>query len=120
MSDTDSDRGDSSRHKLASTVAGILCFGAGVALFVAVIVLFGQCQEGTAESCPDSDPNFELVLQVVLAAICFAATILMCVFVNRRSYGPAGALLAVSVLVFAAWALFLDAAQNGWDDLTLL
>jgi hypothetical protein len=34
--------------------------------------------------------------------------------------GWPGTTLAFAVLVFAAWAVFLDAATHGWDNLKLL
>ena len=64
--------------------------------------------------------SFELDFQLALAAAGFAATLVMRMFVKRGSYRLAGAMLVVALLLFAAWAVFLDAATHGWDDLKLL
>jgi hypothetical protein len=37
----------------------------------------------------------------------------------RRRYALAGAAPIAALLTFAAWALFLDAATHGWDNLKL-
>jgi len=65
-------------------------------------------------------PSFELVFQLALAATAFAATLITWMLVRRRSYAAAGAMLALAILLCAGWALFLDAATHGWDDLKLL
>jgi uncharacterized membrane protein YoaK (UPF0700 family) len=78
------------------------------------------CQDGTFDRCLNGRPSFELVFQFVLAVAGFAVTLVLRLFVKRRAYGRAGSALAVAVLLFAAWALFLDAATHGWDDLKLL
>jgi ABC-type Fe3+-siderophore transport system permease subunit len=62
----------------------------------------------------------ELDLQVVLAGAGLAATLVVWMFVKRRSYGLAGAAFVVALLLFAAWAVFLDAATHGWGNLKLL
>ena len=58
--------------------------------------------------------------QIVLAAVGFGATFVVMHFVTRRSYALAGVMFVGVLLIFAAWALFLDAATHGWDDLRLL
>jgi hypothetical protein len=40
--------------------------------------------------------------------------------VRRRRYRFAGVALVIAVLLFTSWALFLDAATHGWNDLKLL
>jgi hypothetical protein len=99
----------------------LLCVAAG---FAGLVVAPGNwlylCQDGTFERCLNGHPSFELVFQAVLAAAGFAATLVLRLFVNRRSYALAGISLFAAVLLFAAWALFLDAATHGWDDLKLL
>jgi hypothetical protein len=39
---------------------------------------------------------------------------------KRRSNVLTGLALLVALLLFAGWAVFLDAATHGWDDLKLL
>jgi hypothetical protein len=101
--------------------AWLSCVAAG---FAAVVVAPGNwmslCQDGTFERCLNGHPSFELVFQVALAAAGFAATLVMWRFVRRRRYAWAGAALAAALLLFAGWAVFLDAATHGWDDLKLL
>jgi hypothetical protein len=60
------------------------------------------------------------VFQIVLAMVGFAVTLLMWLFTRRRSYRLAAVALAVALLFYAGWALFLDAATHGWDDLRLV
>jgi hypothetical protein len=99
----------------------LLCIAAGfAALFVAPGNWLYACQDGTFDRCLNGHPSFELVFQVVLAAAGLTATLIMRMFVKRGSSGLAGAALGVAVLLFAAWAVFLDAATHGWDDLKLL
>jgi hypothetical protein len=59
-------------------------------------------------------------LQLPLAAAGVVATLVMWRVVRRRRYGWAGVALAVALVLFAGWAVFLDAAVHGWDDLKLL
>jgi hypothetical protein len=99
----------------------LLCVAAGfAALFVAPGTWIYACQDGTFERCLNGHPSFELVFQVVLAAAGFAGTLVMWRFVRRRQYAWAGVALAGALLFFAGWAVFLDAATHGWDDLKLL
>jgi len=100
--------------------AASLCVAAGVATLTGAYAWSALCRDGTFDRCMNGNPRFELVFQVVLAVVGFVVTLVMYQFVRRRSYPLAGAALAVAVLLFAAWALFLDAATHGWDDLTLL
>jgi hypothetical protein len=118
--DGDRDGGEHGVHAVTGTVAVLLCVAAGVATLVALAAWGGLCREGTFERCQNGDPSFELVFQVVLALTGLGVAVMMCVFEARRSYRAAAAALAVALLIFAAWAVFLDAATHGWDDLKLL
>jgi hypothetical protein len=60
-----------------------------------------------------------LDFQVALAAMGFGVTLLLLRLAKRGRYRLAIATLALAVLMFAAWALFLDAATHGWSDLPL-
>jgi hypothetical protein len=101
--------------------AGLLCWAAVLALLLALIVWQGFCESGTFERCANGKPSFELVFQAVLAGAGFAGSLVTWLLVrSRSSYAPAGAAFATTVLLFAGWAIFLDAATHGWDDLKLL
>jgi hypothetical protein len=113
-------RGESPRHAVISVAAGLLCGAAGLAVATAAYAWSALCRDGTFERCLDGYPSFDLVFQVVLAAAGLAATLVMRSFVKHRHYRLAAAALAVAVLLFATWAVFLDAATHGWDDLKLL
>jgi hypothetical protein len=99
---------------------GILLLVAGVAIAVAVLHLWGLCVDGNFERCMNGKPNFDLVFQLVPAAAGLGAAFAVRLLVNRSSYLLAGGGFAIALLVLAAWALFLDAATHGWDDLRLL
>jgi hypothetical protein len=36
---------------------------------------------------------------------------------SSASYAPAGVALVIAIVLLAAWAIVLDAATHGWDDL---
>ena len=105
---------------LVTIVAGALCAAAGMGVIVAVVAWSSLCSEGTFERCMNGDPSFELVFQFVLACAGLAVTVVMWVLARRGSYRPATAMFVIAVVVFGAWAVFLDAATHGWDDLKLL
>jgi hypothetical protein len=108
------------RQAVVSAASLLLVFAAGFATLIAVGSWWSACRDGTFERCLNGHPSFELVFQVALAAAGLAATLVLRTLVKRRSYRLAGVTLAVAVLLFCAWAVFLDAATHGWDDLKLL
>ena len=113
-------RGGRAWRSVAVPAATLLCVAAGFAVVVGAVAWSALCRDGTFVRCLDGHPSFALVFQVVLAAAGFVATLVLWVFVERRSFAFAGVALVVAVLLFAAWAVFLDAATHGWDDLELL
>jgi hypothetical protein len=99
-------------------VAGVLCWAAGFGLLVAIGSWSALCLDGTFDRCLNGSPSFELVFQAVLAGAGFAATIVMWLLVRSRpSYRPSVIAAVIAVVLFAAWAIVLDAATHGWDDL---
>jgi hypothetical protein len=118
MARTQPDRRETRRYWVALTGAWLLGAGAGVGVLVALLHWIELCQEGVY-GCQDR-PNFELWFQVPMAAAGFGATILTWALVKRQSYRLAAAALVIAVLLLATWAVFLDAATHGWNDLKLL
>jgi hypothetical protein len=106
--------------RLDRVLAGVLCIAAGAATLVGAFSWLLLCEDGTFDRCQSGKPSLELVLQLVLASAGVASTVAALLLVRRGSRSSARALLAVAVLLLAAWALVLDAATHGWDDLRLL
>lgn len=101
-------------------VAGVLCWAAGFGLLVAIASWYAACLDGTFDRCLNGSPSFELVFQAGLAGAGFAATIAMWLLVRSHpSYKPSAIAAAIAVVLFAAWAIVLDAATHGWDDLQI-
>jgi hypothetical protein len=108
------------RQAVAVVVGRFLCIGAGFATAMGLLAWSSACREGVFERCMNGKPSFELVFQVGLAGLSFLATLLALRFTKRRSYRVAGGALLIALLLVGAWAVFLDAATHGWDDLKLL
>jgi hypothetical protein len=108
------------RQAILVLVVRLLCVAAGFATFVAVYGWSALCRDGDFDRCFKGHPSFELVFQVVVAALGLAVTLLMLRFTKRGWYRLACAALVLALLTFAAWALFLDAATHGWDGLKLV
>jgi hypothetical protein len=107
------------RHTLVLVVAWLLSCAASFAILVALGAIHGLCQEHQS-GCLNGEPNLELVLQVPIAVLGFAAALMMWWLTKRRSYRAATAALLAAVLLYAIWAVLLDAGTHGWDDLKLL
>jgi hypothetical protein len=110
----------SSLHAVAAPGSVLLCALAALAPLTAAYAWSSLCSDGTFERCLNGTPSFELVFQAVLASAGFCASLVVRLLVKRHSYGLAGTTLAVAIVLFAGWAVFLDAATHGWDDLKLL
>jgi hypothetical protein len=100
-------------HTRASIGSVFLCFAGGVVVAIAVAHLNLACQDGTHSSCPAGDPSVELIVQLLLAIAGFALTFVVSHFVYRRTYGPARAMLAVTIVLWLAWLLLVDAITGG-------
>jgi hypothetical protein len=109
-----------SRHAVISAALVVLCFAAGFAAVTGLYAWSALCEEGTFDRCSNGHPSFEVVFQAVLAVAGFLAMLAARAFLKRRSNALAGLALLVALLLFAGWAVFLDAATHGWDDLKLL
>jgi hypothetical protein len=90
-----------------------------VAIFIALLHVTGLCIEH-GSGCVEGEPSLELVSQLVLALVIVGAAIGGRVAVHYRLYTLAGAICAAGVLLFTGWALVLDAAVRGWEELRLL
>lgn len=101
------------RYDRAVIGSVLLCITGGIALLIAVIPVTVPCD--TPGGCGKS--SFELVVQLVVAVAGCACTFVVPYFVKRRAYRSARVAFAVTVLLLAAWVVFLDAATHGWDDL---
>ena len=113
-------RAASRRQGIAVFVVRLLCFGAAFATASGAYAWSALCEDGTFDRCFNGRPSFELVFQAALAGLGFAVTLLMLRFTKRGSYRLAVAAFVLALLSFAAWALFLDAATHGWDNLKLV
>jgi hypothetical protein len=120
MAPTQPNRRETRWYWAALTGAWFLSVGAGGGVLLAWLSWIALCEDGTFARCPNGHPVFELWFQVLLAAAGFGATILTWALVKRQSYRLAAAALVIAVLLLAAWAVVLDAATHGWDNLKLL
>jgi len=104
---------------LLPVAAWALCVGAGVAILVGATSWLGLCENGTFDRCRGGNPSFELVLQLGLAVTSFGAALGSLILVRRGGRRIGGMLLVVGLVLLGTWAVVLDAATHGWDDLTL-
>jgi hypothetical protein len=104
----------SAREKAVQLIAMLLLVAGGLGLLVALLAL-GGCA-GT-NYCHMGSWGFEIQLQAALAGLGFAAVVIMEKLVRRKAYRLAAAALVFALMSFAACAILLDAATNGWDDL---
>jgi hypothetical protein len=95
----------------------LLCVAAGFATLIALVAWSAGSRD---DRCIGDCASFELAFQFVLAATGLAVTVAMAMLAARRSYRAAAMAFVVGLAIFAAWAVFSDAATHGWDDLRLL
>jgi hypothetical protein len=98
-------------------VALALLGGAVFAFLVAGAVNWLACENQGTPACDRQDLAFG---QFILAMIGLVPALLLVVAVAVRKRWVATVALAVGVPLYLAWALLLDAAVHGWDDLTLV
>ena len=108
------------RDSIFTAAAWLICATAAIGAVTSAYAWSALCQDGTFDRCPNGTPSFELVFQFVLATGGFATTVVMWFLVKHRRYHLAGVALAIAVALFGSWAVFLDAATHGWDNLKLL
>jgi len=97
-------------------VALALLGGAVFAFLVAGAVNWRACENQGTPACDRQDLGFG---QFILAMIGLVPLLLVVAVAVRKRW-VATVALAVGVPLYLAWALLLDAAVHGWDDLTLV
>jgi hypothetical protein len=86
---------------------------------VAVAAYHGLCLDGTHPSCPEeTGAGWELEWQRALAITGLIAVGAMLISVWRHAYRWAAVLLALSLMLYAGWAVLLDIATH--EGFTLL
>lgn len=98
---------------LAALVA--LC-GASFAVLLANAVNWLACESQGSEACERQDIAST---QLVVAIAGLVPAIILVVAVARGNRRLTALALVVGVLLYLGWAILLDAAVHGWDDLTL-
>jgi hypothetical protein len=91
--------------------------GAVLALLVAGATNWLACENQGTPACARQDLAFE---QYILAMIGLVPALTLVVAAAVRKRWLAALALAVGVPLYLAWAVLLDAATHGWDDLTLV
>jgi hypothetical protein len=95
----------------------VLLGAAAFAFFVAGIVNWLACENEGTEACSREDLAFA---QFILAAIDLVPALALAVAAALANRRMAALALAVGVPVYLAWAVLMDAAIHGWDDLKLV
>jgi hypothetical protein len=98
-------------------IALALLGGAVFALLVAGAANWLACENQGTPACARQDLAFG---QFILAMIGLVPALLLVVAVAVRKRWVATLALAVGVPLYLAWAVLLDAAVHGWDDLRLV
>ena len=105
------------RRVISVLVALALLGGAGFAVLVGWTANWLACENQGTPACARQElasMQFELALFGLIPAF---VLVLAVVFRKRRL---AIAAVALGIPLFLTWALILDAAVHGWDDLKLL
>jgi hypothetical protein len=83
------------------------CVGAGVAL----VGWHALCQDGDQAACLEGHPvDWHVIGQVVAAVVGLIFAGLMLREADRRRWRPAASFLALALVAFALWAVWLDTA----------
>jgi hypothetical protein len=99
-------------------LGAFLLLGATVfAFLVAGVVNWLACENEGTPACSRQDLAFA---QFVLAAVGFVPALALVVAAALNKRRMAGLALVVGVPVYLAWAVLMDAAIHGWDDLKLV
>jgi hypothetical protein len=94
-----------------------LLAGAAFAFLVAAVVNWLACENEGTEACSRQDLASA---QLLLAMIGLLPALVLVVATALSKRRIAVLALAVGVPVYLAWALLMDAAIHGWDDLKLM
>lgn len=98
-------------------IALALFGGAVVAFLAAGLVNLLACENEGTPACSRQDLAFG---QYILAMIGLVPALVLVVAAAVRKKWVAALALAVGVPLYLTWAVLLDAAVHGWDDLTLV
>jgi hypothetical protein len=98
-------------------VALALLGGAVFALLVAGAANWLACENEGTPACARQDLAFG---QYILAMIGLVPALALMVAAAVRKKWLAALALTVGLPLYLAWAVLLDAAIHGWDDLTLV
>ena len=104
--------------RVLSVLGGLaLLGGAAFALLVAAVVNWLACENEGSDACSRQELASE---QFLLATIGLVPALLLVVAAALRKRRLAVLALTVGVPVYLAWAILMDAAIHGWDDLKLV
>lgn len=98
-------------------VALALLGGAVFALLVAGAANWLACENEGTPACARQNLAFG---QYVLAMVGLVPAVVLVVAATVRKRWVAALALAVGLPLYLVWALLLDAAVHGWDDLKLI
>jgi hypothetical protein len=105
------------RRVISVLLAVALLGGAGFAVLVGAVTNWLACENQGTPACARQDlasTQFVLAIVGLIPAFVLALAVL---FGKRRLVTAA---VVLGIPLYLTWALLLDAAVHGWDDLTLL
>lgn len=94
----------------------VLLAGACFAALVAGVVDWLACENEGTPACDRQDLAFA---QYMLALVGLVPAVVLVVAAALRTRRLAALALAIGVPLYIVWAILLDAAVHGWDDLKL-
>jgi uncharacterized membrane protein len=104
--------------RLVYLLVALALLGAAVfAFLVAGLADWLACENEGTPACSRQDLAFG---QFILAVIGLVPALVLLVAAVLRKKRLAALALAVGVPLYLAWAVLLDAAVHGWDDLKLI
>jgi hypothetical protein len=105
------------RRVLSVFVALALLGGAGFAVLVGAVTNWLACENEGTPACARQDlASAQLTLAIIGLIPSFV--LVLAALLGKRRLAIAAVVLGVPL--YLAWALVLDAAVHGWDDLKLL
>jgi hypothetical protein len=104
--------------RVVSVLAALaLLGGAGFAVLAGYAVNWLACENQGTPACARQDLALAQ-FQLALVGLIPAFVLVFAVVLRKRRVAVAA--VALGVTLYLTWALLLDAAVHGWDDLTLL
>lgn len=105
------------RRVVSVLVALALLGGAGLAVVVSGLADMLACENEGTPTCARQDLASTALALAVVGLVPASLLVLAALLGKRRLAAAAG---LVGTALYLTWALFLDAAVHGWDDLKLL